>query len=158
VLGQIIPRPFETKYTWSSRMRRFNRPQLDRSFRHLQDRGLIKIINKNNQKFVQLTKTGQIEILLRKAQISKQSKWDRKWRIIMYDIPEDSKDKRHLLRFLLKKNGFKKLQASAYISPYALNRDAIVYLTETGLTEYIRILRVDEMDDDRKLKKLFNLA
>ena len=44
-----------------------------------------------------------------------------------------------------------------YISPFALNREAIAYLSETGLIDFIRIMRVDEMDNDRKLKNHFRL-
>ena len=56
-----------------------------------------------------------------------------------------------------KKNGFYKLQASVFVSPHPLNREAIKYLKETGLYSYVRILRVDEADDDRDLRKKFGL-
>ena len=39
-----------------------------------------------------------------------------------------SKPQRHLFRKLLRKNGFYKLQASVFISPYSLNREALEYL------------------------------
>ena len=48
-------------------------------------------------------------------------------------------------------------QASVFISPFRLNREAVWYLKKTGLIEYIRILRVDEMDEDKHLKKHFHL-
>jgi CRISPR-associated endonuclease Cas2 len=75
----------------------------------------------------------------------------------MFDIPEDHRDKRDKLRRLLKRNNFIKLQASVFISPYALNKQAVEYLKETGLDEYIRILRVDAIDKDEDLKKKFKL-
>ncbi len=75
----------------------------------------------------------------------------------MFDIPESSKSKRSLLRRLLKKNNFCKLQASVYINPYPLNREAVEYLKETGLIEYIRILKVEELDNDIELLKKYGL-
>ena len=66
-------------------------------------------------------------------------------------------DKRNLFRSLLYKNGFLKLQHSVYISPYPFNREAVKYLKKTGLISFIRMLKVEEMDDDKDLKKKFDL-
>jgi len=57
----------------------------------------------------------------------------------------------------LKREGFVKFQNSVFISPNKLNRDAIEYLKETKLIGFIRILRIDEIDDDRELRKVFNI-
>ncbi|MEK7161155.1 MAG: CRISPR-associated endonuclease Cas2, partial [Patescibacteria group bacterium] len=83
--------------------------------------------------------------------------WDGQWRMVIFDIPEDFREKRDLLRSLLKRNQFIKLQASVFISPYALNREAIEYLNISGLKRYIRIIKIDEIDSDEDLKKRFNL-
>ena len=149
--------PLEDKHAWTKRLRGINKTQFDRGVRHLANRGLITISKKNNQRFFILTKDGQLEILLKKAKIKQKQHWDGKWRLIMFDIPEGAKDKREFFRKLLKSNGFFKLQASVYINPHSLNNSAIAYLKETGLMDYIRILRVDKMDHDGVLKKHFNL-
>ncbi len=124
---------------------------------NLRSRGLISVEKKDNQKFIKLTKKGELEILIAKAKLPQSGKWDGKWRIIIFDIPEYAKPQRNLLRSLLKKNNFRKLQASVYVSPYALNREAIQYLQETKLINFIRILKVEEMDNDKDLKKKFSL-
>ena len=126
--------------------------------RRMWEKGWIKFVNKDNEKFIKLTQNGEIEALLAKARIPGTHKWDGKWRILFYDIPEEAKDKRHLLRSLLKRNNFFKLQASAYINPYPLNREAISYLKQTKLIDYIRIAKVEEMDDDSGLRKKFGLS
>ena len=125
---------------------------------YLARKGLVKYVDKNNQRFMKLTKKGELQALLAKAKIlDKPASWDDKWRVVVFDIPEESFQKRDFFRGLLKKNGFKLLQASVYISPYPLNREAIKYLKETKIIEYIRILKVEEMDNDVGLKKKFNL-
>jgi len=158
VLGDIAPRPFETKYAWNRRLRGIEKPQFERGVRHLVKRGMLEVTQKNNQKFFKLTKAGQLEALLIKAKQIYKQKWDGKWRLIMFDIPEAYKNKRHIFRALLKSNGFYKLQASVYISPYQLRREAVSYLNETGLIDYVRILRVDAMDNDKAIKKYFHLT
>lgn len=122
-----------------------------------QKRGWIKFVDKNAERFIKLTKKGELEALLAKAKLPHPAKWDGKWRMVVFDIPEDAKEKRNLLRGLLKKQRFYGLQASVYVSPYPLNRDAIYYLQETGLISYIRIAKVEEMDNDKDLRKRFNL-
>jgi CRISPR-associated endonuclease Cas2 len=126
---------------------------------YLANKGFIKYVDKNNERFVKLTKKGQLEALLAKARTpEKVANWDGKWRVIIFDIPEESEQKRHFFRYLLKQNGFVKLQHSVYINPYPLNREAITYLNKTGLNDYIRIMKVEEMDNDKDLKKKFNLV
>ncbi len=120
-------------------------------------RGYIKLEDKNAKRFLKITRKGEMEALFAKALLPRQDKWDGKWRLVMFDIPEQAREKRDKLRWLLKKNNFFPLQASVFISPYALNREAILFLKRAGLISYIRILKVEEMDDDRDLKKHFGL-
>lgn len=125
---------------------------------NLRKRGSIQLISKDGKKFLKLTKKGQLEILLAKAILPVAGKWDGKWRMIIFDIPESAKPHRNRLRWLLKKNNFRKLQASVYVSPNPLNREAIEYLRQSGLSAYIRIIKVEEMDNDEDLKKKFSIA
>ncbi len=126
---------------------------------YLVQKGYLKYVNKDNEKFIKLTKKGQLKALLDKARMpDRDSKWDGKWRMIIFDIPEESKDKRHFFRTLLKQNGFIRLQHSVYINPYPLNREAVQYLQESGLINYIRIIKIEEIDNDKDIKKKFGLV
>ena len=156
--GQFLPRPFESKYAWARRLKRIDPDKAYRTLRHLESDGLVRVQKKEDGNFVLLTSKGELIVLLNKAAIVRQGKWDHKWRIIIFDIPETSKNKRREFRLLLKQNNFAKLQASVYASPYPLNREAISYLRRTGLMGYIRILKVEEMDDDLDLRKKFKLT
>jgi phenylacetic acid degradation operon negative regulatory protein len=124
----------------------------------LKRKGLIKELSEKDKKFLQITSKGQLERLFILASVEKTKTWDGLWRLIVFDIPENSREKRDKLRWLLKRNGFIKLQASVFISPYALNREALTFLNETGLFRYIRIIRANGIDDDKDLKKKFGLT
>ncbi len=149
--------PYGVGYKLAMEQRRISKSEFGQTLVRMSRRRLIRFSEKNNEKFIALTKAGQLEALLLKAKIEKQKVWDGKWRLFMFDIPERSKEKRNRLRSLLKSNNFFKLQASVYISPYALNREAIDYLNQSGLRDYVRILKVQEMDSDTELLKRFNL-
>ena len=120
-------------------------------------KGLVKQISKNGKNFLELTAKGELQRLFVNMAVLKQNKWDGKWRILIFDIPEDAREKRNHLRGLLKKNNFVKLQQSVFINPYPLNREALRYLNQTGLKAFIRIIKVEEMDDDSDLRKKFGL-
>lgn len=160
MLADVMPRPFEGKThyfkrTWGGNL---SYKLYWQALTRLEEKGWIKIFKERESEFVKLTKQGQLQALLIKAKIKKPQKWDGKWRLIVYDIPEDSREQRHLFRKLLKQNGFYKLQASVFISPYQLNREAVSYLKQAGLNRYIRICRIDEFDNDKDLKKHFGLG
>jgi len=149
--------PLESHYDWLARKGQLKRRQYRDCLRGLEARGVLKIVEENNRKFIKLTKKGALKVLLAKAQVKIEKCWDGKWRVLVFDIPEDFHFIRDHFRNLLKQNHFIKLQASVFISPYSLNREAIRYLQKTGLIKFVRIMKVEEMDDDSDLKKMFNL-
>lgn len=123
----------------------------------LKRRGAVEFVEKDGRRYLKLTPKGELEVLLAKASVKILKVWDGKWRVLIFDIPEEAKLQRDQFRGLLKKNNFKKLQQSVYVSPYPFNREAIIYLKDTGLDKFIRVLKVEEMDNDADLKKKFNL-
>jgi phenylacetic acid degradation operon negative regulatory protein len=153
----VYASPYETPYHFVRRFRAIEKQQYDNAVWKLKHSGRIKVVIKNNKKFLKCTKKGQLQILLKKAGIETSGKWDGKWRLITFDIPEAYREKRALFRDLLKRNNFVFLQASVFISPYPLNAEALGYLEKSGLIDFVRIFRVDKMDNDKKLRIKFNL-
>ncbi len=122
-------------------------------------RGWIREELVETKKICKLTEKGELEALLRKAQLHGPSgRWDGKWRIVVFDIPEGARRIRDRLRKLLKQFGFFALQASVYAYPYPLNTEAILVLNKSGLRRYIRIAKVEAFDDDRDLRRHFKLV
>ncbi len=159
-LIDLVPRPLESK---SRYVRRLINGQSDfkayyKIMMGLEKRGIIKIFKDKNGKHIQLTPKGRIEVFLEKAKIVEHGSWDGKFRMAVFDIPEDARSERNKLRKLLKINGYKKLQQSVFINPYPLNEEGIKYLQETGLIKYIRIFRIDKADDEESLLKMFKLT
>ncbi len=156
-----LPRPFEFPYSYIKRIRKgrvLTKKQYYETVMRLKKRGSVKITSAKGKKFVELTKKGSLEMLFNKAKKRLSKQWDGNWRLFMFDIPESSKSQREKIRSLLKQIGFKKLQASVYISPYELNREAVLYLDQSGLKDFIRIALITEMDNEKDLLKAFNLT
>lgn len=122
----------------------------------LYKRGWIQFVDKDGERFIKLTHKGTLEALTAKMHEGvRVGKWDGKWRLVMFDVPESAHKYRDRLRLLIKQQGFKYIQGSVWISPYPLAWAAVEYLNASGLQKYVRIMRVDQMDDDSSLRKKF---
>jgi phenylacetic acid degradation operon negative regulatory protein len=154
-----LPRPFEGKTAYFKRQVSGRVPYHTylNIMNSLERRGWLKIFKDDDKQFIQLTKEGVLEALFIKARLRRPGEWDKKWRMLIFDIPEEAKRKRNQLRQLLKINGYAQIQKSVYINPYPLNKEALRYLHESRLDRFIRIFRIDQVDDDKILKKLFSL-
>jgi len=157
---------FETPYQHMKRMWREERGipepkrwRYNRAIRYLERFGQIKVVPRGDKHFVELTKKGKLKVFLEKIHLDIRDlqKWDGKWRLVIWDIPESSRRQRNQIRYFLKKLGFFRLQQSVFITPYPLPQSAVNYLKTSGLIEFMRFLRVDKIDDDAKLKKHFGL-
>ena len=84
-------------------------------------------------------------------------RWDKKWRIIVFDIPERKRKARDALRLEMKKLGFLELQKSVWVYPYDC-RDAVDFLVEFfEVRTCVRYLVVSEISHDADLRMHFNL-
>ena len=83
--------------------------------------------------------------------------WDRKWRIVTFDIPEKLKKVRDAFRYHLKRLGFVELQHSVFALPFKC-RNEIEYLIEFyNARRFIRYIEAHHIDNELDLKHKFNL-
>ena len=93
-----------------------------------------------------------------KVYIDKPTIWDKKWRIVVFDIPEKKKKARDALRWELKKLGFKELQKSVWAYPYKC-KNAIDFLIEFfEVRDYVRLFEVAKISHDADLRLHFDLV
>lgn len=116
--------------------------------------------NKDNTVLIVLTSKGKKRILkydLDKIEIKKPLRWDKLWRLVVFDIPEDKNLGRKALTAKLKELGFYPMQKSVFIHPYEC-KDEIDFITEMfELAPYVRFLRVKDVDIELDLKDRFRL-
>jgi len=94
---------------------------------------------------------------LEKMEIKKPKQWDKKWRVVLFDIPDNRKKSRETLRFHLKNLGFYKFQESVFVHPYNC-KDEIDYLIEFyDLRRFVRFIIADSIDNEIHLKTHFRL-
>ena len=122
----------------------------------------LLILNEKDGKFeVELTEKGKRkvrEIQFQNMKIEKPAVWDKKWRVVIFDIPEKYKKRaRDALREKLKELGFYPLQKSVWIIPYPCEKE-IQFLCELfDITPFVNIIIAENIYNDVKLKKHFKL-
>ena len=101
-----------------------NKGKLTRSVSYLKGQKYISVTQKGNKYHLHLTKKGKEKAVLYSLQstltgkLVHNKKWDKQWRIVIFDIKTDSRKKRDALRRMLKRSGFELLQKSTWIYPF----------------------------------------
>lgn len=120
--------------------------------------GFLKIETENGKQFLSLTKRGERKLLYYKMTEKKKNiKWDGKWRVVIFDVWENIRSKRNLLRMEIKNFGFIQLQRSVWIYPYGCSEFIELLKTDLSFGKNIRYMVVEKLDHDENLRKHFGL-
>jgi len=149
------------KYIKKEIRKKLDERKIARALERLKKNRLI-ILTENEGKFkVELTKKGKRkveEIQFENMKIEKPKVWDKKWRIVIFDIPDKYKRRaRDALREKLKELNFYPLQKSVWVCPYPCQKE-IQFLCELfDITPCVNIIVADKIYNDIKLRKYFKL-
>lgn len=139
----------------------FNKSQIRNSINYLRHKKLIEYVaDKNGKTIVKITKKGKTKLrafTIDLMSIQKPKTWDRKWRLVMFDIPMRFTKGREALRYHLKELGFCQFQKSAWLFPYPCEDEIIFVADFYGVGKYVEILTVDTILRDEKYIKHFKL-
>ncbi|MEK7071702.1 MAG: hypothetical protein AAB959_00225 [Patescibacteria group bacterium] len=146
------------------RQRRYNLNKIKsaNAFSYLKRRGLIEVERDGHDVHIALTGEGkkragkyQIDDL----EIKKPKRWDKKWRVVIFDVPHGDRVKRNAFRYKLKNFGFYSLQKSVWIYPFDCKGEIKLLREFFGLNDkQIQTLLVEKMEKDWFLKKFFKLS
>jgi len=106
----------------------------------LSDKGMLRAINYSFRRLA-----------------NKKEKWDGKWRMIFFNIPENRRKGRDALRYRLKTAGFYKLQESIFIFPYECEKEIRDFVRLFKLEKHVRFGLLDFVDDGQHIAEWFKL-
>ncbi|MBI4008672.1 transcriptional regulator PaaX, partial [Candidatus Roizmanbacteria bacterium] len=75
-------------------------------------------------------------------------KWDGKWRIVIFDIPEVNKRIRQVLRETLKVLEFWPLQKSVWISKKNYTKELRKWITDLGLSRHVLTFETNDLGNN----------
>jgi DNA-binding transcriptional regulator PaaX len=139
----------------------YDKNQIKRSLSRLESNELISISIKDGKIVIRLTKNGEKKLLfynLDDMKIKQPKRWDKQWRIVIFDIPETHKQNRDLFSRKLRELEFIKLQKSVWVCPYPCV-DEIDFIKEIyEIRPFVRVVTASDIDIKNDLIKKFNLV
>jgi DNA-binding PadR family transcriptional regulator len=116
----------------------------------LQKKGLVE----RSKKDYKLTSLGlKYFKKIKQSNDENKKKWDGKWRIASFDIPEKIKQEREWMRSKLFEAEYKMLQKSVFIGKRPLSEKLYKEILAKKLRDYIRMITVGEIDDENIFSK-----
>ncbi len=136
------------------------RPQVESAIKNLKRRKSIKQKqNYNGSILISLSEKGKLRVLnsiFRRFEHRKE-KWDGKWRMISFDIPNFCAKGRKALVYRLKIAGFYKLQESVFLYPHRCENEIRALAKLFKIENYIKLGLLDSVDGQNYLIKYFKL-
>lgn len=87
----------------------------------------------------------------------KSKRWDKKWRILIFDIREERKSLREKVRRTLISIGFKRLQDSVWVFPHDCEDLVVLLKADFHIGKDLLYIIADEIENDGWLRKEFGL-
>lgn len=117
---------------------------LERAFWVLKRKGFLKIVKEELLIKPATTEAGFRKLKNRVPIYDEKRVWDKKIYLVTYDIPEEDRSDREVLRSQLLKLGCGKLQASVYLTPYNPTEVLREFLEKHWLTGEVLISNLGE--------------
>ena len=138
---------------------RSQRQKIWSAIKYLERHGDIKVHTAGDSDYVELTRQGKLRLqsdAIWELQLEAPRRWDRKWRMVMFDFPSGAV-KRHEFRAKLEDFGFQMYQRSVFIYPHECREEVFALAKWLELKEYIRYVVATEIHDMRHFVRSFDL-
>lgn len=126
----------------------------------LKQKGYICFVQKDGYTYLRITKEGKKQLdkyTKGAAKIKKPKRWDGKWRIVSFDIPEKKRRIRNQIRNELKAIGFVELQKSVWIYPYDCEEFVKLLKADKRIGRYVLYVVAESVEYDKRFRNHFSL-
>jgi len=131
---------------WGRYKDRKKRERWAATIRRLKNKGYLNIKDLQNRKAIIFTPKGMDRLFDIKIKLTKRKQRpDKKWQMILFDIPEVKRRDRDLFRKQLKYLGYKKLQRSIWACPYDVLELTQQLIKRYKLDRFVRFLLVEKV-------------
>ena len=145
---------------WYYRKKCFEKDKLLRDLRVLQLREMIDYKELADGKMeIKILRKGKERVLrfdVDEIQIKKK-KWDGRWRMVSFDVPEECRVARDAFRRALYQMGFYFLQKSVSIIPFPCEDEIDFIASFYGIRDHVLIFYVERFEGEEKLKYHFGI-
>ena len=130
------------------------------TYKRMQKERWIEVEKINNKIIIKTTVNGKKKFLdyqFEEMRIKRPEKWDGKWRVVGFDIPEKIKKARNALRNKLTELGFWQIQKSLFVLPYDCRKEINFIADFFQVQDYILLIEAATITNEDYLKDKFKL-
>lgn len=151
---QALPRITGNKYKLGYRART--------AAGRLAQKGLVRFIERNGKRYVEITNKGRNTLALEEQRsalhANRHKRWDKQYRLVMFDIPEKRKNTRNRLRMLMNELGFLRLQDSVWVYPHDCEELIALVKAELRVGSDVVYSVAEQIENDGWIKRHFGLS
>lgn len=131
------------------------------TFTRLKNKGLIEVKYRGKQIHIVLSKEGKKyagKYQIDELEIKKPKKWDKRWRLLIFDIENRQRAKREALRGKIIELGLYQLQKSVWVHPYDFRKEVETLKGFFGLIHgEIQMIVASDVGNESILRKYFSI-
>jgi DNA-binding transcriptional regulator PaaX len=135
-----------------------DRQIFSKRIKYLKNQGIIRNRFKRKKGYLELTDKG-IEkvdnIKFQDLKIPRPEKWDGKWRLVIFDIPEKDRCLRNFIRDKLYQMGFIQVQKSVFVYPFECTAEINTLCNYSGGRNYIKYMIADIFEGEKEIAARF---
>jgi CRISPR-associated endonuclease Cas2 len=157
-IGDFVYHPY--KFLYGDLKKLYRADSLTHSLSRAERKGWIKKLINEEKAYVALTTLGREELVKLKEDrglklTSGKKRWDGRYRLVIFDIPEKSRIVRDTLRRRLKEFGFVGWQKSVWVTKENVTRALRSFVKENALEDYILVIETTDLGN-KKLERVAN--
>ena len=143
------------------RGRGYKKDRLRQTLKRLHRQKFVEVVETKDGPVVKISEKGITRALkykLDKMEIKHRDSWDKKWRIVIFDIPDSKKRIRDEFREKLKQLGFFRLQESVFVHAFPCF-DEVEFLREIyGIGRGVTYIVAQKIEGQESLKDFFRVT
>ncbi len=136
--------------------------QVNDALMRLARKGSVIFVIENGRKLARITPAGKRVLALEEEktalQLHKKKRWDKRWRVVIFDIPEYRRGTRDKLRLTMRTAGFYRLQDSVWLYPYDCEDFMALVKADLKIGNAILYMVAEKIENDQKIKEIFGLS
>lgn len=139
---------------------RMSKQRIKDALRQLERKKIIEFQNKGYETYIKLTPYGKRQILKYKIdelKFGRSKIWDKKWRVIVFDIPEKLSKARKVLASTLRRAGAYQFQKSVFVYPFECEDDVRFIVELYGVQPFVKLMKAEKIDHEYILKRSFKI-
>jgi DNA-binding transcriptional regulator PaaX len=153
-LIRVLDKPTRTYF--KSLDRRAQERELRRLMEYIYRRGLVTEKYEHGLELTAAGKRRLQQVDFDNLTVQRPTKWDHRWRLVLFDIPATKNANRILLTTKLRLLGFQLLQQSAWTHPYSCRGEIEIVCNAYGVNKYVTYLETSHIDHENLLVRRFN--